>query len=432
MRSVRSIVATSLVLLAVSSTAGAQAPPGPAEGPPLTVQAAVAEALERNPALASLRRASDAAAARPATERALVPPMIEAQIWEWPINTFNPWNVTMYMFGVSQDLPGKGKRDLRASLMAAEARMTAADVAVKAREIASDVERAYAELSVARRAIAIYQENVALMRQFADISQAKYAAGRISQQDVVKPVVEISRMYEEIIGLKERARLAEAELNALLDRPPDAPIGALVEPQETVPLPPVAVLQARALESQPELQAARLAIERADAAVAVARSEYAPDYRVSGSYMLEPQMRDAWMASFSFTWPKAPWARKGVDAKAVAAAADVEAARARVRALESRVRLAVQQAYVRAESAAERASLLETSLLPQAALVVDLARVAYQADRADFLDLIDNQRVQLNLQLEYWRALAERDQARADLARAVGSELEGPADAQSR
>jgi len=80
--------------------------------------------------------------------------------------------------------------------------------------------------------------------------------------------------------------------------------------------------------------------------------------------------------------------------------------------------------YVRAESAAERASLLKTSLLPQAAQAVDLTRVAYEADRAGFLDLIDNQRVQLDLQLDYWRALAERDQARADLERAVGGDLE--------
>lgn len=42
--------------------------------------------------------------------------MAEAQIWQWPLNTLNPANTDMYMFMVTQDLPGRGKRDLRAAV----------------------------------------------------------------------------------------------------------------------------------------------------------------------------------------------------------------------------------------------------------------------------------------------------------------------------
>lgn len=423
MRAVRSVVVGSLcALFFVSAYTHAQVL-ATAEGPPLTLQAALAEALERNPALLALKRASETATTRPAIEKSLMPPMLETQIWQWPIDTINPGNANMYMFTVGQELPGKGKRDLRAALMEKDAQMAEADIAVKLRDVVGDVKRVYAVLFVARQSITIYESNLELMRQFTDISQAKYEAGRISQQDVLKSIVEISRMYEDIVELKEQARMAEAELNALLDRPTDGPIGELAEPREAVELPPVAALQARALEAHPDLKVARLAIERAEAALAVGQSDYKPDFRVGGGYMLMPGMRDAWTASFSLTWPKAPWSRKGIDAKLATSRAEIEEARARVRVIENAVRLAVQQAYLRAQSAAERAGLLKTSLMPQSAQIVDVARVAYQTDRVDFLDLLDTQRVLLTAQLDYYRALSQLEQAMADLERAVGEDL---------
>jgi len=44
-----------------------------------------------------------------------------------------------------------------------------------------------------------------------------------------------------------------------------------------------------------------------------------------------------------------------------------------------------------------RAGLLQTSLMPQSIQVLDVSRAAYQTDRVDFLSLIDNQRVLLDV-----------------------------------
>ena len=87
------------------------------------------------------------------------------------------------------------------------------------------------------------------------------------------------------------------------------------------------------------------------------------------------------------------------------------------------VRLAVQEAYVRAKSAQERAALLRTTILPQAQQTLDVSRIAYQTDRVDFQAVIDNQRTLLEAQLGYVRALTEFEQATADLERAIGVEL---------
>ena len=80
----------------------------------------------------------------------------------------------------------------------------------------------------------------------------------------------------------------------------------------------------------------------------------------------------------------------------------------------------VQEAYIRVESAAARAAILRTSLVPQTRQALEVSRVGYQADRGEFLDIIDNQRLLASARLGYYRALADLEQARADLDRAVG------------
>ena len=86
--------------------------------------------------------------------------------------------------------------------------------------------------------------------------------------------------------------------------------------------------------------------------------------------------------------------------------------------------LAVQDAYVRVQAAAQRAELLRTSIVPQSEQTLEVSRVAYQTDRVDFLALIDNQRVLLDVQLAYYRAMSDLEQAFADLERAVGTDLD--------
>ena len=230
-------------------------------------------------------------------------------------------------------------------------------------------------------------------------------------------------MHEELVTLDERERLAQARLNTLLDRPPESPIGRIVEPREDGVLPALAELQRLALDGQPELRAARVEIERADAVLAAERQESKPDFFVKGGYMLMPQMPNSWTATVGITWPNVPWSRKGLEARVAEASAVVEIARARHAAGESAIRFAVHESYVRAEAAQARAILLRTSILPLSDQTLAVSRVAYQADQGDFLMLIDNQRVLLDVQLAYSRALSDLEQARADLERAVGSDL---------
>jgi outer membrane protein, heavy metal efflux system len=393
------------------------------EGPPLALKNAVDEALAKNPELLALLAQLPVVRAKPAQERGLAPPMLEGTIWQWPISTLNPANTNMYMLMVGQELPGRGKRDLRVAVAEKDIALAESDVDVRARQIVNDVKQAYTALFIARRAVDIHLANVDLLRQLADVSQLKYTTGRISQQDVLKPVVELSKLHNDILMLDEQAGLATARLNILLDRAPDAPIGVLVDADVNLSLPDTQTLQQLAIDHQPELQRGRLEIERAEAELAAAKSAYKPDFTLQGGYLIMPNQTDALLARVGVSWPRAPWSRGKVDAQVAEHAAMVDAAKAKQRAVENRVRLAVQEAYVRAKAAQDRAALLRTTILPQSQQTLDVSRVAYQTDRVDFQALIDNERTLRDSQLDYVRALSEFQQATADLERAIGTDL---------
>ena len=412
-----------LMTLAIVSVGAQDVTHQHGDGPPLSLPAALDEALAKNPELIAFRAQLPVVRTRPAQARALMPPMVEGTIWQWPINTLNPANTNMYMFMLGQDLPARGKRDLRAAIAEKDVALAERDVVIRERQVVNAVRQAYASLFIARKAIDLHLASVDLLRQIADVSQAKYAAGRNSQLDVLKSVGELSKLHNDILLFDEQASVAAARLNVLLDRAPETPIGPLIEPNERKLLAAPADLQRLAIDRQPELQRARVEIERAEAELASAKQEYKPDFTVQGGYLLMPNQTDALLARVGVTWPRAPWSHGRVDAHVAEQTAAVEAAKARARAMESSVRLAVQEAYVRVQSAQDRAALLRTTILPQAQQTLDVSRIAYQTDRGDFQALLESERMLLDGQLDYFRALSDFSQAAGDLERAIGTDL---------
>jgi len=433
-RSILLILAATDVRLAQTSEAADQTAPPPQtpqlhhfeevreQGPPLSIQAALREATDRDPALAELKAQIVAVRQRAVQARSLDAPMLEGQIWQWPIGTLNPSRADMYMLSVSQEFPGRGKRTLRAGVVEKDVALFEAGVERRARELRNEITQAYVELVVARQAIAIHQNTLGLLQHVVTATQARYESGSVSQYDVLAGVVELSKLHEDLIDLDREHQLTAARLNTLMQRDPDAPIGRLDEPVDPLPLRPLLELQQAALELHPDVVAARAMQERTVAMQAEARGDLRPDLRISAGYMARPgnDNEDAWLASVGLTWPKAPWARKKVDARVAEATAEQEAGAARERAAVAQIRLAVHDAYTRASAAEQRVRLLRTTLLPQSRQAVEVSSIAYQSNRADLQAVLNEQRMLRDSQLSYYRAVTEVRQAIAELESLVG------------
>jgi cobalt-zinc-cadmium efflux system outer membrane protein len=427
-----------LLLLSNATVSSAQpAPPAPAPAPPaqagvsrsaapaaspaapLTLADAVRAAVARSPEADALAATVAAARARAPIARELMPPMFEAQAWQWPLDTANPQDV-QWMFGIEQQFPGRGKRDARGARVEAEARLMANEIRAVRRAAATDTARAYLDLRVAREELATLESARALVRQSVDASEARYAAGQSPQADMLAGIVELARLAQEDVTARERERLARSTLNVLLGRDPDEPVGPVEEAVAERGAPKLADVEARLREHHPEMTALDRAREVASADLAIARQSTAPDYLVSAGYMTMPSMRDAVQFKVGVSWPQAPWVKQRAKKEAAAAAAAATAADARRPLVAQRLRLMAQDATIRAEAAAERASVIATSIVPPAEHALEVARVAYLADRGEFMPVIDAQRVLLDARLEIRRALGDRDRALADLAVLLG------------
>ena len=132
---------------------------------PLTLADARREALARDPMLAQLKAEREAAVQRARQTAFLDAPMLEGQVWQWPVNTVDPSRVDMYMLSVSQELPGRGKRALRAAVLQTDVAAVEARIESRTRELDLDVRAAYLGLAAARGALDIQTSAVPLLGQ---------------------------------------------------------------------------------------------------------------------------------------------------------------------------------------------------------------------------------------------------------------------------
>ena len=420
----RSLLVLACVVLALPFPAAAQQPPPE----PLTLTAALDEALQRNPDLVALRREYDAARAVPAVERYLGAPSFEAQIWGWPVTTLNPVRTDMYMLTIQQELPGRGKRASRELVAEREADIARRQVTVRANDILDEVRQAYVALALARDTLVIYKRQVPVFHDLAEAATVRYASGHGEQHDAVTPLVELTRLQADAITLRQRARTEEARLNTLLGRVVDGPVEPL-RPMVVTAVPFDATRAA--LERHPAMALVAAEIAREEAELARLRGERRPDFVVGGGYMLTPGEAGAWTARAGITWPNAPWSRKRLDADIEVQTRRVAAAAARRDAIASGIRRSVQEAQVQIDAARQRAELISTTLLPHVDHVFDVSQAAYRTGRGEFADVIAAQRSVLAVEVEYAEAQTEVALALAGLDRAMGSVREEPLPAPS-
>ena len=80
------------------------------------------------------------------------------------------------------------------------------------------------------RNLEVYSRDKELVAQFARIAEQKYAVGQVSQPDVLRAQVELTRLINRVTTETLALGTAQARLNALLSRPPEGPFGETRKP----------------------------------------------------------------------------------------------------------------------------------------------------------------------------------------------------------
>lgn len=390
--------------------------------PPLQLDAVVTEALMRNPEIQAARHRWQAAKERAPQAASLDDPEFKVELFNYP-NRLYPDASANTIFGLSQRFPYPGKRGLKESLAVKEAEMAAALLRAKERDVTAQAKNAYYEVFFAHKAIEVHHRQIDLLKEFFEIANARFRAGKGAQVDVLKSSVELSKLSNELPVLEQQLETAKARLNLFLGRTPQSPLGAPVEPAG----PPVRRapedLQQMAMQNRPELRVLDFEITRAQTATALAQKQVYPDFNVSIERYQNFDARDGFGGGVTMSLPFSFWTRPKYEAGIREAASNVDSARATLRALQNQILFEVKDLLAKIEAAEKMVALYKTTVLPQAQQTLESARIGYQTGKAEFLTLLDAERAIKDFQLAYYRVLTETEQRTAELERAVGADL---------
>jgi len=416
------MVASVLVMFLSSGLSRAQDPDSVPRNR-LVLPELIQEVLARNPELMAARRQWEAATNRITQALSLDDPILSVQLWNFPQN-FNVMQTQNNIFGLAQNLPFPGKLALKGNVASRSAEMTEQAVRAKERELVARLKQAYYDLFLAQKAVQIHHEQVELVRQFVEIANAKFRAGKGSQADVLKAQVELSLLFQHLPVLQQRRETAEAMLNTLLDRDPASPLGLAQEPSQRPLENPIDDLHRLALNDRPEIKAAELDVQRNEQSHALAQRQYYPDFNVAFQRFQNFHADNGFGAYVAMSIPFAFWTKPKYDAGVQEAAAAVAVARAQQQTVENLTRFQINDLLAKLRATDQMATLYRTTILPQAGQSLEAAQVGYRAGKAGFLDLIDAQRAWRGFQLEYFTALVDRQHRLAELEQVVGITLD--------
>jgi len=396
----------------------------------MTLDAAVAIAVSGNPGLEEMRRRAEAAAAVPSQVGSLQDPRVTLGAANVPVDSwsFDQEPMTQVVLAINQAIPYPGRLKLRReeAELRAEAASESADEATL--RLVRDVRTTWWELFYLDRADETISRNSDLLRKLVEVARTKYEVGRGLQQDVLLAQVELSRLEDMAVQVRGMRGSTNARLNALLARPEQSP---LMLPHDTsVPLPnapPESVLQADAESSRSSIAQARLELEAAQSAQALAHKEYLPEFGVGVSYGWRQghntdgsSRSDFASVLLNFNVPLFASSKQNqliAQRRAESAARDRALAETR-----NRVTSEISDALSRYRQAREELALLDDGILPQTRQAVASMMAGYEVSKVDFLTLIRTQITLYDQELQRWRVLSHAHQALALLLAAVGKE----------
>lgn len=420
------ILAICLLGLGSASCFGLQVPTtqgAPIQDSRLELETVVSTALEKNPGVESARRRVEAFKHRIPQERTLPDPTVTVSWVGDPV----PFKLqrgdpsSARMISPAQQFPYPGKLRLRADLADKEARAAYWDYEEVRRKLVADVKTAYFDYFYSTKALSIAEKNQDLLQKLLRIAEARYRVGKGIQQDVLRAQVELSRLMQRITVFKQQQRTAMVRLNTLMFRTPEDPLPPPANVTVTALTASLSVLYQQAEENDTRLHREQAMIERSELAIALAKRDYLPDFSASYLYQQRPGMPDMHGMSFGINVPI--FYRTKQRERVAQASEDLVATQRGHDNRKTALFFEVKEQYLAAEASGELIRLYSSAVVPQSSLALESAIAAYEVGNVDFLSLITSFTTVLDYETEYYREIANHQQALSRLEPLTGMEL---------
>jgi cobalt-zinc-cadmium efflux system outer membrane protein len=376
-------------------------------------------ALERNPTIAGAQSVIEQNEGRQVQAGAYPNPIIGTQTANAALrdpstgSRLNEYGVT-----VNQTVEWPGMRAARQDAAAAGLASATVGLDEAKLNLIAEVKQAFYELLLAERTVDLLQQNLEIVQEVARIVKARVRSGEGPQFEAVKAEVEVLKAKQEMTKAKNVVRVKLVGLDTLT-------AGALgqrykvqgdfrllrdrLDPEQ---------MAARDLSQHPTLKRQGKLVEQAEFTVTKERQGRVPNVTLFGGYAREVG-REAVVAGVSLPTPL--WYRQqGHIATALGTQRKEEAELIRAR---NDLGRAINQHAREAETAQEQILVYEEGLLKQAQEALRIAQLSFRQGASSLLDVLDAQRVQRQITVDYNQARFELSLALTRFERAVGGPL---------
>jgi len=394
---------------------------------PLAVEQVVELALQSNSQVRS------AEARWYSAEHQILPNFVPADPTITYSNVGSPTNGITHPSDLSVSLsqalqfPGKGLLQGQSAKRAAQIARLGYQAA--RRDVRAQAETAFYQLLLDQALFDVGKENVATLKQVLQVTQVGYSTGRVTQLDFISTEFNLTASEQQQMQLAASIATDRASLNQVLQRSPEEPLeidGKL----ELAPIGPrIEELVDAASRARQEILETALTAENGETALTLAKLEYAPDFTfgfTSDRFQLASASPDnvhlqTYSLSMGLNLPVFFWFHQKEDVER--ARLDLEAARSDLSSIRLQTATQVTNVYRLVDLAYRTALLYRDSLVPLAGQGVNVALVAYQGGKIDFVALSSALQQRNTARVTYLQQTNQFLAQRSALEQAIGRPL---------
>ncbi len=371
----------------------------------ISLDLVIKESKENNPEIKMLQNKYLATKSR----------LVGIKTWEYPqlgVET----NGSEQMYFIYQMLPFPGKLSLRGKVAENESKITEQELNSKIREVVAMVKKTYWNYWLINKTIEIYHENIDLMKRFLSIANTQYAIGKVTQTDVLKANTEVALMENMLVMFEQEKASTQAELNALLNRPPDTPLGKPEQPKQKEIKYTYEEIENIALKNSPEIKAKEYLYQRNISALSLSKREWYPD--IMAGLKIDNMFNRTFMAQISV-----PLYYKKQFSIVEMSKKEKDMSEWDLQATKINTLKQLKNLWSKYESVKKSILTYETTILPLAKQTLEITEAGYRVGKNNFLDLLDSQRKYLYYNINYYKLITEKETIIAELEQSVGIDL---------
>ncbi len=382
----------------------------------------LAIAFERNPRLASLRQAWQAANER-------YPQAVYLQDVLSQYNAFTKQLRTkaggqQHRERIAKTFPFPGPLSLKGDVIQRDVELALLEYQLGVRDMMTELRVAYDDCLYILKAVEITDAHRQLVTGFLPIANRRLSVSKGTSNDVIRAQIELNRLSDTLITLKKNQSTISARINTLLHRAPQAKLG-VPEEMKDPPMPKsVDALLTSSLKEKQELRRIELKIQKMNLVIELGEKMTYPDPNI-GTSDFEHRSGPSSTATFKET-PRLmlrPWFGKD-DAYLRELRKKRDSMKGHLADRRDAARFQVIRTHFQLDASRRQVELYQKTLLPQAKQNLNTSLIAYRSAKVEFITLMDAARLWLNFNLSLHGAMRDYRKHYALLEQVIGKRLE--------